>query len=149
MLVPVVHSQTPANTDHKELAAALKLLAGFECQRDAQQAHTMLVRLTESDQQAVADDARTVLGEGLRKDWFGERKPFYQDLVALASRTAGGKNAPAAAKLVIALLIGLVALALGVFLFLQQSGGGGEPPYMAIAVGVLIVIVAGIFAIKR
>jgi len=105
--------------------------------------------VTESDQRAVADDARTILSQGLRKDWFGDTKPFYQDLVALASKTAGGQKPPAAAQLVIALLIGLVALALGVFYFLRQSGADTEPPFIAITVGILIIIVAGLFAIKR
>ena len=31
MLVPTVYAQTGTFTDHKELAAALKLLAGYEC----------------------------------------------------------------------------------------------------------------------
>ncbi len=87
MFVPVIHNRATSNDDHKELAAALKLLAGYECKRDAQQAHTMLVRLTESDRRDISEDARTVLSEGLRKDWFEDRKPFYQDLVALASKS--------------------------------------------------------------
>ena len=149
MLVPTVYAQTGTFTDHKELAAALKLLAGYECVRDAQQAHTMLVRLTESDHRPVAEDARAVLGEGKRKDWFGERKPFYQDLVALASRTSGGQKAPAAQKLIVALLAGTIALMLGVFFFLRESGTDTEQPFLAIAVGILIVVVAGIFALKR
>jgi hypothetical protein len=149
MLVPTVHTPTTTNDDHKDLAAALKLLAGFECHRDAQQAHTMLVRLTESDRRDVAEDARTVLREGMRKDWFEDRKPFYQDLVALASRTGGGRKSGAANRLIIALLAGFVALALGVFLFLQQADAQMDMPYVAIAIGVLIIILAGVFALKR
>lgn len=149
MLVPAVHTPTTTNDDHKDLAAALKLLAGFECHRDAQQAHTMLVRLTESDRRAVAEDARTVLREGMRKEWFEDRKPFYQDLVALASRTAGGRKSGPANRLTIALLAGLLALALGVFVFLQQADAQMDVPYVAIAVGVLIIIFAGVFALKR
>jgi hypothetical protein len=149
MLVPTVHTPTTTNDDHKDLAAALKLLAGFECHRDAQQAHTMLVRLTESDRRDVAEDARTVLREGMRKDWFEDRKPFYQDLVALASRTGGGRKSGAANRLIIALLAGFVALALGVFLFLQQVDAQMDMPYVAIAIGVLIIILAGVFALKR
>ena len=149
MYVPIPHNSTVANEDHKELAAALKLLAGFECHRDAQQAHTMLVRLTESDRGDVAEDARTVLREGMRKDWFEDRKPFYQDLIALASKTSGGSRSSAAIRLKIALVAGFLALALGVFVFLQQANAQEDMPVVAITVGILIILLAGVLALKK
>lgn len=149
MYVPIPHNSTVANEDHKELAAALKLLAGFECHRDAQQAHTMLVRLTESDRGDVAEDARTVLREGMRKDWFEDRKPFYQDLIALASKTSGGSKSGPAIRLKIALVVGFLALALGVFVFLQQANAQEDMPVVAITVGILIILLAGVLALKK
>ncbi len=149
MLVPTVYTPATSNTDHKELAAALRLLAGFECNRDAQQAHTMLVRLTESDRRDVADDARTILREGMRKEWFEDRKPFYQDLIALASRTDGGQKSGAQRQLLVGLLAGFLALALGAFFFLRQSDPQIDMPIVAIAVGILIIVVAGAFALKK
>jgi len=149
MLVPSLQTPTAPNADHKDLAAALKLLAGHECHRDAQQAHTMLVRLTESDVRNVADDARAVLADGLRKDWFGDRKPFYQDLIALATRTEGGRKSGAPARLILALVAGLLALVLGVFFFLQQSQPDVEMPILAVVVGILIVVLAGAMALKK
>ena len=149
MLVPTVHSPSTPNEDHRELAAALKLLAGFECHRDAQQAHTMLVRLTESERGDVAEDARTVLREGMRKDWFEDRKPFYQDLVALANRTAGGQKSAAERQLIVGLLAGFLALAVGVFFFLRQSDPQVDTPVVAIAVGVLLIVLAGVLALKK
>lgn len=149
MLVPSVHTPTVPNNDHKDLAAALKLLAGHECIRDTQQAHTMLVRLTESDRRDVADDARAVLADGLRKEWFGDRKPFYQDLIALASRTDGGRKSGAQARLVLWLVVGLVALIMGVFVFLRQSPSSVDMPVVAVAVGILIIALAGALALKK
>jgi peptidoglycan/LPS O-acetylase OafA/YrhL len=109
----------------------------------------MLVRLTESDVRIVADDARAVLADGLRKDWFGDRKPFYQDLIALASRTEGGRKSGASARLILALVAGMLALVLGVFFFLQQSQPDVEMPILAVAVGILIVVLAGAMALKQ
>lgn len=140
MLVPTVHTPTATNDDHRELAAALKLLAGFECHRDAQQAHTMLVRLTESDRGDVAEDARTVLREGMRKDWFEDRKPFYQDLVALASRTGGGLKSGVQRQLLVGVLAGLLALAFGGFYFFRQLGADIEIPWTLVVLVLLLVI---------
>jgi hypothetical protein len=149
MLVPTVHTPSSTNDDHKDLAAALKLLAGYDCHRDAQQAHTMLVRLTESDRRDVAEDAQTVLREGMRKDWFEDRKPFYQDLVALADRTQGGQKSGAQRQLIIGLLAGFLGLAFGVFFFLRQADSQADMPIVAIAVGVLIIVAAGVLALKK
>ena len=148
MFVPVVHNRATPNDDHKELAAALKLLAGYECKRDAQQAHTMLVRLTESDRRDISEDARTVLSEGLRKDWFEDRKPFYQDLVALASKSGSGRSVNALSRITIP--VGLMALLGGLVFFYMESGYGEfNPSWVIIAIGVLAVAAAGVFALKR
>jgi hypothetical protein len=149
MFVPVIHNPETRNDDGKELAAALKLLAGYECKRDAQQAHTMLVRLTESDRRDISEDARTVLSEGLRKDWFEDRKPFYQDLVALASKSGSGSSVNALSR--ISIPVGLMALIGGLVFFFTEKGGadGIDVSWVIIAIGVLVVALAGVFALKR
>ena len=85
----------------------------------------------------------------MRKDWFEDRKPFYQDLVALASRTGGGQKSAAERQLIVGLLVGFLALAGGVFFFLRQSETQVDMPVVAIAVGVLLIVLAGVLALKK
>ncbi len=147
MLLPSVRTQAVSKLDRKELSAALKLLAGYECLRDAQQAHIMLVRLTESDHRAVAEDARSVLSEGMRKDWFGDTKPFYQDLIALASRSSRGAASDALSR--ISVPAGLMALVGGLVVFSYESTGEINIAMLVAAVGILVVALAAVFVLKK
>jgi Flp pilus assembly protein TadB len=100
----------------------MRLLAGYECQRDAAEAQVMLVQLSESKNSRIASDAQAIISAAVKRDWFGQRTPFLQDLEQLAERTRGGRSAgPSVITLKIALVAGVLMLALLLGLFLQRG----------------------------
>ena len=147
-IIPPVSSQEPTDTDHRDLITALKLLSGEECMRDARQAQVLLVGLTESRHDDVVDDARAVLKMGLSQGWFEDTKPSYFILRDVAARSiATYEKGPTVRRqqLVMALIGGLVALGLGAYLYVQQSGAEA-PPFLVIAI-VAMLLVVGLGAI--
>jgi len=148
-IIPPTTTQQPTDTDHRDLITALKLLSGEECMRDVGQAQVLLVGLTESRHDDVAADARAIMQTGLKQGWFEDAVPNYYTLRNIAERSiATYEKGPSAQqqRLVMALLGGLVALALGVYFFFQASGGE-SPPYIMIAlVAFLIIALFGVLA---
>lgn len=111
--------------------------------RDARQAQTLLVGLTESRHDDVADDARAVMKMGLAQGWFEDATPSYSILRDVAARSIETfEKGPSAQqrRLVIALVGGLVAFGLGAFLYARQSGAE-MPPYVLIALVAMLIIV--------
>ena len=151
-IIPPTTTQQPTDTDHRDLITALKLLSGEECMRDVGQAQVLLVGLTESRHDDVAADARAIMQTGLKQGWFEDAVPNYYTLRNIAERSiATYEKGPSAQqqRLVMALLGGLVALALGVYFFFQASGGE-SPPYIMIAlVAFLIIALFGVLAAAK
>lgn len=146
--VPIIPSSTvpqPTDTDHRDLITALKLLSGEECVRDASQAQVILVGLTESRHDDVAEDARAVMKTGLAQGWFENAVPSYYILRDIAQRSiAKYEKGPSTQqqRLFMVLLGGLVAFGLAAFLYVQQSGTE-TPPFIMIAVVVMLILVLG------
>ena len=142
-IVPTVTTSEPTDTDRRDLITALKLLSGEECVRDARQAQVILVGLTESRHDDVADDARAIMQTGLNQGWFEDTVPNYYTLRNIAERsiTQYEKGPDAQQKrLVIALLGGVFALGLGVLFYFRSAGGTESPPWimMALVAGLII-----------
>ena len=152
-IVPHVPSTEPADTDRRDLLTALKLLSGEECVRDARQAQVLLIGLTESRHDDVADDAWAIMRTGLKQGWFENTMPNYDTLRNFAERSLARYEKGGDAqrqRMLLALVGGLVAfLGLAVMLFIRQSGME-SPPWILIAlVGGLIVVGLLPFLMKK
>jgi hypothetical protein len=145
-----VPSTRPADTDHRDLLTALKLLSGQDCRRDAAQAQVLLVGLTESRQPDVAQDARAVMRAGLARGWFEDTPPKFFELERLAEASlAHYRRTPQQGPLLVALGLGLFALLGGVVFFVRSSGISLEPATLWGAVAVLLLVVVGVFFLVR
>lgn len=143
-IVPHVPASESSDTDRRDLITALKLLSGEDCIRDARQAQTILVSLTESRHDDVADDALAIMQTGLKQGWFEENPPNYYILRGIAERSIEkyekGSNTRQQ-RMIMALVGGLAAfLGLAVLLFFRQSGGESPPWIMIALVGGLLVV---------
>lgn len=153
--VPIIPSATPqqqADTDHRDLITALKLLSGEDCIRNVRQAQVLLVGLTESRHDDVAEDARAVMKTGLAQGWFEDTVPNYYILRNIAERSITTyETSPSLRqkRLLMVLIGGLVAFGLSVYLYLQQSGAEA-PPFILIAIVafLLIVLLGAVAALK-
>ncbi len=153
--VPIIvpsSSPEPVDTDRRDLVTALKLLSGEGCVRDAQQAQVILVGLTESHHPDVAHDAQALMQAGLKEGWFETTVPKYFTLCTLAERSLRKAQQQGGAsqqlKLALSLLVGLVALGVGVFAYIGASGM--QPPWVLIAlVSGLLVVGLVPFLMKR
>lgn len=151
-IIPHVPSSEPTDTDRRDLLTALKLLSGEECLRDARQAQTILVGLTESRHDDVADDARAIMQTGLKQGWFENTPPNYYTLRNIAERSMETyEKGPDTQqqRLIMALLGGLVAFGLGVVLYVRQSGGESPPWIMIALVASVIVVTLMAFLMKK
>ena len=148
-IIPPAATQQQADTDHRDLITALKLLSGEDCVRDARQAQVILVGLTESRHDDVAEDARSVMKMGLAQGWFEDAVPNYTILRDVAARSSAKYEKGSSAqqqRLVMALIGGLAAFGLGVYLYVQQSGMETPPFIMIAVVALLIVVLFGLMA---
>ncbi|MFQ5572202.1 MAG: hypothetical protein ACE5G0_21205 [Rhodothermales bacterium] len=150
MIIPVGTPTPPAqpDTDHRDLITALKLLSGQECKRDAAQAQVLLVGLTESRHDDVAQDARVIMQAGLSRGWFEDTAPKYYELRMLAERAIANyenRSDPRRKQLALLLVGGLVAFIAGVLVYARTSGSFSLPPgtLMFVIVG-LMVVAAGV-----
>ena len=142
-IIPSTTTQQPTDTDRRDLLTALKLLSGEDCLRDARQAQVILVGLTESRHDDVAEDARAVVKMGLAQGWFEDAVPNYTILRDVAARSIAKYERESSAqqqRLVMALIGGFVAFGLGAYLYVQQSGTE-TPPFIMIAVVAMLVVV--------
>lgn len=123
VIIPTSDTQT---TDRQGLQTAIKLLAGEGCERDAQQAHLMLVELSESKMAEVASDAQAILDMGAQQGWFALERPAYSMLRHMAARTlAKVEQQQRMLRFLVPLLAGSAVLLflLVIYFFLA----GGEP----------------------
>ena len=151
-IVPHVPTTEPADTDRRDPLTALKLLSGEECLRDAQQAQVILVGLTESRHDDVAEDARAIMQTGLKQGWFEHTVPNYYTLRNIAEHSIGRYEKGGDAqrqRLMMALLGGLVALGLGVMFYVRSSGMESPPWIMIALVAGLIVVTFLAFLMKK
>lgn len=154
MIIPV-GSSVPAqqvDTDHRDLLTALKLLSGEECVRDASQAQVLLLGLTESKHDDVANDARAVMKTGLDRGWFEDTAPKFYELRLFAERSLTTyEKGPQQRQLQLALLIagGIFTLVLGLFFYMRTSSGDAQPPMIMMSLIAMIVMGLGVFVFMR
>ncbi len=137
--VPITESN---DTDRRDLFTAIRLLSGHECVRDAQSAQKILVGLTQSNHQDVADVSRAIMQTGGKEGWFEMTIPNYLTLSIIAEHALKNDNRGISAermRLKLALLGGLVTFGLGVFFYFQVSGSASISWIMIfLIVGVLV-----------
>ncbi len=142
-IVPTITSPETTDNDHRDLITALKLLSGEDCIRDASQAQVILVGLTESQHDDVAEDAIALMQTGLKQGWFENTVPNYYTLRNIAERSVAtfekGGNAQQR-RLLITLLGGIFALGLGVMFYFQASGGFPSEFPMILVIGLIVAV---------
>lgn len=142
----------PADHDHRDLLTAIRLLSGYECRRDADQAQVLLVGLTESRHEDVREDARAIMKSGLSRGWFEATAPRYSELERLAERSiaafrSSGSGA-ARKKEITILLAGGLAMLVGLATFFLVEGGSVrlDGSIWMLLTGVLLMVLL-IFAV--
>jgi hypothetical protein len=147
VFVPIpVQTSTPTPSDEpRDMAVALRLLSGKDCERDASLAHTMLVRLSESPDEDVSSEATRVLKAGVSNRWFVDRAPHHYELERIAEKTlARRRAAPDSRRSALAIGLGLTALLGGLVAYLvaADSSGDGLGGQMVTAGVVVTLLVA-------
>lgn len=143
MFVPVPTSSPAAqDTDEpRDMAVALRLLSGKDCERDADRAHVMLVRLSESRDGVVSEEASRVLKAGVSNGWFREQAPKHYELEKIAEKSLAKRNSKQVALQRSLLIgIGLAAMFGGLVAFFVNADSAGDWLGGQVIIGGIIVV---------
>lgn len=139
---PTSTETAPALDEPREMAVAIRLLAGKDCERDPQQAHLMLVRLSESRVAVIRDEAARILKAGASNHWFSDRAPKYYELERIAEKSLALRDRSRdTRKTALTLGIGLAALFGGLVAFLVANGSENTAIVGQSVIAVLIVAI--------
>lgn len=152
MIFPVIPHQTATQPDEGvDLKVAIKLLSGFECERDASQAQKMLLRLAESTDTVIASDAARIVKAGAANKWFTEKTPKQYELERIAEATLTRlARRPSRQRVQILALVLAGVIAAGLFVLLAAGGGSGDAiPLQPVVIIVFLAAVAVAVGLKK
>lgn len=140
MIFPVIPQQTAVQPDEGvDLKVAIRLLSGFECERDASQAQKMLLRLAESADPVIASDAARIVKAGAANKWFTEKAPRQYELERIAEKSlARLADRPIRQQRAVMIATLLALFMAGLFGWLAVSGG--RVPIAPLIVAILIAL---------
>jgi LPXTG-motif cell wall-anchored protein len=145
--IPAPTSSQPAADPVRDFRVALRLLSGKDCERDAPSAQVMLLTLAEGQNKLISRDATRVLKTGAERGWFRDVAPPYYELERIAEESLARGNDMARKKLVALLAAGILALVVGVFVFMAQQTGEQES-YPVLMLMIIIALAGGLIAFK-
>jgi hypothetical protein len=152
MIFPVIPHPNASQPDESvDLKVAMKLLSGYECERDASQAQRMLLRLAESTDAVIASDAARVVKAGAANKWFTEKTPKQYELERIAEATLTRlARRPSLRRVQVLALVLAGVIAAGLLVLLAAGGGSGDgTPLQLVAIIVFLAVIAVAVGLKK